>query len=492
MRPLAASLMLFALGAIAQPREPACYEPLRTTWAGPRLSLGCLPCCGCRDSTLNMEWTFRAKDAGWNGTEMIYAATGRFSSSWPRQPLAHMSEYCMRVRFLDGMGAGAWGPSNSMVCGLPASDLCFTWDDASPTMPAQPMAVVTPGTNQLSFSFMGSSDDGGGVESYLLHYQTGEAQFGFGTRSTSPVTDVLGAGAWTASVMAVDFAGNRSARTIALPVTFGFDAAVPVPAQPRWPNAVSNELFTTAVWPDDAGADSWVITTRLLDGGWRIANRPRVPTSNAYLDTPGPCLRHVYRIGNVFGTQASDWSAPSPELLTDTVAPMANAPTIILMGNGLAELRWTAASDGCPSGLSYRVERSANDGGWMIRLTTAALTANDPLDTLGAMTWRVVAIDGAGNEGTSGPSATIIVSADAGTPDAGVDAGTPDAGADDAGVEALDAGVMETRRTLGVGCSCTHAEELAMLLFTLSFLFRSRTRIPFPSERLRVREKSLP
>lgn len=494
MRLLAASAALtLAFAARAQPLEPVCYEPDRLGWAGPALSLGCLACCNCRDATLTMEWALRLADAGWTGAEPLHSAPGRFAT-WPQEPLTHQTPYCMRVRFADGQGPGAWGPTTTATCGPPASDLCFTWDDAPPSTPTMVLVSSLLASNQFNVNFMPSTDDGGGVLTYTLHYQDGVAQFGFGTGATTPLSDVLGAGTWQVSVFAEDRAGNRSARTSPISASFGFDASIPVPTRPFWPGPASNAPYVTATWVDD-GANSWVVTQRALDGGWRIGTRPRVASPSAYLDTPGPCRTHAVRVASVFGSQVSAWSQPSLELLADTVVPAVGAPTVARDDAGFANVQWPVATDGCPSGLSYRLERSVDDAGWAARITTNSLTALDSLDVDGRYTWRVVAIDGAGNEGPSAPSAVVVVvpldaglpdagapdagRPDAGTPDAGLDAGAPDAGAVDAGTR--DAGVrrdagVSARKELGVGCGCTGATPDAVLLALAVTLALARTR----------------
>jgi hypothetical protein len=229
-----------------------------------------------------------------------------------------------------------------------------------------------------------------------------------------------------------------------------------------------------------------------------------VSTPTAVIDVTGPCRRNVVRIASVRGDQVSNWSTPSLELLTDTVAPVAAPPTASADG-GVAVLSWAPASDGCPSGLSYTLERSMNDGGFNTRGTTASTTLTDPLDVEGIARWRVVARDGAMNAGTSAASAALSVvfvrdaGVDAGTPDAGIpdagepdagmDAGAPDAGASDAGTpdagevdggdpdagaEATDAGVP--RRQLAVGCTCNAVGAMPWLWLAGVLLRRRRAR----------------
>ena len=76
---------------------------------------------------------------------------------------------------------------------------------------------------------------------------------------------------------------------------------------------------------------------------------------------------------------------------------------------------------------------------------TANTQAVDALDVVGGLCWRLVAIDGAGNFGTSDGGASLTVDA----ADAGLDAGLP------GGEDPEDAGVDRAEPLLlSVGCGC--------------------------------------
>lgn len=475
------AVILASATARAQPLAPSCYSPDRLGWSGPVHELGCLPCCGCRSAPYQMQWQFRAEDAGWS-TQPISSVTGRYASPYlPTSMLTHLARYCVRARFADDAGPGQWGPSSTTMCSDAGSDVCFTWDSARPTAPTLLDGGVIAGTNRVELHFGPSTDDGGGVSRYRFRYLPyGSPPVGsFGSAVTSPVSDVLGPGTWTVAAFAEDVSLNVSPNSASLVVTLGFDASVAAPPAPAWPASVTSDDYVELEWPDD-GADSWVVSQRSLDGGWIIGARPRVGGLAALLQVLGPCRRHTARIARVLGDQVSAWSPPSPELLTDTVPPVAFAPTLVSFDGGSAELTWPTATDGCPSGMTYYLERSVNGGAFTRRATTVGTQLVDPVTVTGQLVWRVIAKDGAGNEGESGEGASLLIGPspdaglDAGEPDAGeVDAGEPDAGAPNAGLQ--DAGAMPVQeRTLAVGCGCEGGGSSALLLLMFVWLGRRR------------------
>ena len=421
-----------------------------------------------------MEWQHRAEDAGWSLTQQTFSVPGRYSNTaFPAFP--HLSRSCTRVRFVDDAGPGLWGPSNTSSCSDAGSDVCFTWDSVPPTTPVLVDGGVVAGSNLVELSFLGSGDDGGGVARYGVRYASLAAgQGSFGHSVSSPVTDILGAGTWTVTMFAEDRSLNVSPNSAPFTVTLGFDASVAPAGRPAWEVAVTNDAYVDLLWADD-GAESWVVTQRGLDGGWFIGGRPRVSGTGALLAVPGPCRLHSGRIGRVLGNQVSDWSAPSVELLADTVAPVPFAPQVASFDGGAAVVTWGAATDGCPSGVSYRLERSDNGGPFSLRTTTGGTQFVDTVAVMGSVTWRLVAIDGAGNQSVSDGGASLSI-----VPAGVVDAGEPDAGAVDAGFDAgvvveEDAGVDQPMaRSLSVGCGCDQADGGLVMLLVLGLRRRAQ------------------
>jgi hypothetical protein len=436
-----------------------------------------------------MEWQVREAADAWNPMGLTQMTPGRFASN-PFPGLVHQRSYCLRVRFVDAQGPGAWGPAGGATCGVDAGDLCFTWDSAPPSAPTLVDGGMVPGTNRVEVVLAPSVDDGDGVGRYTLRYLSSNAaaQFGFGSSSTTFVHDIIGAGTWQLAAFAEDVAGNISANSGSVWVTAGFDASIPPPPPPTWVVPLTNEAFVDLTWPGDGVTESWLLTSRLLDGGWGASTRPRTGALSALIGVGGPCRRHEARLARVIGNQASDWSAPSPQLLVDTVAPVVEPPTLLGVDGGVALLTWAPALDACPSGLTYRLERTVDGRTWVVRQTLSETEAADVLDQLGVLMWRVAAIDGAGNVGISDAGAALAAmpapdagEGDAGLPDGGgpdgggpdggepdggePDGGEPDAGPmdagsdaglDDAGVEVPDAGAR-SEQSFAVGCACDTA-----------------------------------
>lgn len=445
--------VMFASLARAQPLAATCYSPDRLGWSGPGTSLGCHPCCGCRSAEYELQWQSRDEDAGWS-TQPISSSASRFVGR-PFATLTHLSRYCFRMRYADDAGPGEWGPSSTPMCGNAGSDVCFTWDSVPPETPVLLDGGVVAGTNRVELHFAPSDDDGGGVSGYRFRYlPSSSAAIGsFGSGPDSPISDILGAGTWRVALYAEDRANNISNNSASMTVTLGFDASVATPAAPGWPKAITNETYVELMWMND-GAESWVVTQRTTDGGWAITARPRVSGSSALLSVPGPCQRHSGRIARVLGDQASDWSPPAPDLLVDTVAPVAFPPTLVSFENGVASLSWPTATDGCESGLSYQVERSLNGGPFTAQMTTTSTQYDDPVSDFGQLTWRIVAIDGAGNQGISDAGDSVLV------------AGT------DGGVEVLepDGGTRPGKSSFLVGCGCDGGSSTLILLVVAMLL----------------------
>ena len=439
----------------AQPLAPVTYSPPATGWAGPRVPLGTTNCCGCRGSGVSTEWQVRQEADGFSGAPS--AVTGRYTQTWLPGGV-HGERYCLRVRHVDDAGPGSWGPSTGN-CGVAPADRCFQWDTVPPTEPLLLDAGLLAGTARVVIDFTPSSDDGGGVLGYSLRYPGGPlAHEGVVDVAAPPITDVMGEGTWTIAVYAYDRSDNSSGSSASVTFTFPAQPSLTVPPAPTWDATVSDTNEVGLEWPDD-GAQSWVITVERPDGGWALASRPRVTTNGTLLSMAGPCRQHRARIARVVGDEVSAWSTPSAVLLIDEVNPAPPTWQPASVSGADVTLRWNAAGDACPSGMTYTLQRISG-GAWMTVTQTSALQFTEAAVALPAE-YRLVARDGAGNAATSmvlvvtpGGDAGVV---DAGVEDAGVvepDAGLEvDAGVDDAGLP-VDGGDVDAPRELRVGCGC--------------------------------------
>jgi hypothetical protein len=503
-------LQLVLAVVVNQPYAPDCYEPSVDGWVGPQTVIGASLCCNCGPTPL-LRWEVRTSAGTYASPARSGTTANRYVPGFATG-LINGASYCLHARFEDDAGPGLWGPASGPSC-VGGLEQCFTFDDVSPSVPVLLDAGVRVGTSQVELSFNPALDDGGGISAHTLVID-GATSWATATNGPSPLTQTLAPGTWRLQVIARDVAENVSGASAARTLSVTSSALVPAAPTPSWPTSTSRSGFIAVSWPVDAG-DQWAITQQTEDAGWVVAITPFASTGNTTVQVTGPCAQQRVRVSRLRGTASSDWSAASAPLLIDDVSPVVLAPAVATVDGGV-RLSWAAATDGCPSGLSYRLLRVIDGGTPTVRLATATSPTVDVLEGPGQFVWFVVAVDGAGNEGTSAGSSALTVlfdggtpdpgAVDAGTPDAGIldagtpDAGTPDAGAPDAGE--LDAGTGGTGTpdagefdagprdagspdggaaprepgNYGVGCACQTEGGLSLWLFALTLMLRTRSR----------------
>jgi hypothetical protein len=177
-------------------------------------------------------------------------------------------------------------------------------------------------------------------------------------------------------------------------------AAAAVVPTIQTPPAGGTKLTTPQfTWNDVGGIYEW-----RADG--TDADYQQVATTSVEVQPPLGDGPHTLFVRNFDGTTYS--AAATREIFVDTQVPTAPALTSPATGapfaDGAVPLAWTAASDPAPSsGLEYEVFVDDVPVG---RVGGTSMTV--PLSPDGTYTWKVTAVDGAGNRTTSGNRQVLI------------------------------------------------------------------------------------
>ena len=304
----------------------------------------------------------------------------------------------------------------SPVTDLPVTDLPVTdlieppIDSVSPTIPAN-VRVTNVSTTTISFSWNAATDNVG-VVSYRI-YKNGSNTV-FASTATLSFTDngLIPGQSYQYRVSAVDAAGNESARSSALTVS---TLALPDTTAPSVPSSlrvvnVGTDRVTLA-W--NASSDNVAVTAyRLYKNGSNTAFA--TVSSLSYVDTGLASEQtYTYRVSAL--DAAGNESARSATLTVNTLAlPDTTSPSVpsglrvISTGTHEVSLAWNASSDN----VAVTAYRLYKDGSNTAFATVNALSYVDTgLEADQAYTYRVSAIDAAGNE--SARSTALMVNTQA-------------------------------------------------------------------------------
>ncbi len=274
-------------------------------------------------------------------------------------------------------------------------------DITPPDAPAALTAQATLTASKPSLSWTLSSDNGGsGIVQYVVF--RGAVQAGVSSGTTFIDTTLATNGSYSYTVKAADAAGNLSAASSPLTVTWDSTAPpVPINLTATSPTSAAPALN----WQSGGAAtdfdhyDLFRGSTLVYSGAGTsyTDDQPTPPVASGNLSYT---VRSVDALGN-------SSSASTPRSVLYDITPPGAVTTL----NGTSPivhpaLTWTASSDTGGSNLAgYRVYR---DGG-QIAQTTALAFADASLSVDGSYAYVVRAIDGAGNLGPPSPTRTIQV-----------------------------------------------------------------------------------
>ncbi|HEX4717383.1 MAG TPA: fibronectin type III domain-containing protein, partial [Thermoleophilaceae bacterium] len=308
------------------------------------------------------------------------------------------------------------------------------------TAPSAPGNLAAAGGNaQVSLAWDAATDDVG-VTGYRVYRQNADGTWPTTPTATTPAATRTFADSgrangttYTYRVTAIDAAGNESAPSATASATPQAPPDTTAPSAPGGLNASAGNGTVALTWnaaTDDTGVAGYRVYRQNADGSWpTTATASTAAATRSFTDsgrTNG--TTYTYRVTAI--DAAGNESAPSatasatPQAPPDTTAPSAPGGLTATGGNGTVALAWNASTDNVGV-TGYRVYRQNADGSWptTATATTAAATRSftDTGRTNGTTyTYRVTAIDAAGNE--SAPSATASA-----TPQAPPDTTAPSA-----------------------------------------------------------------
>jgi chitodextrinase/putative cell wall-binding protein len=375
-------------------------------------------------SSVSLSWTAASDNVGVTGYR-VFRDGVQVGGDLPASPrtlsvtgLSDATTYAFRVEAIDAAGnVSTTGPTTSAT----------TTDTTAPTWSGGVLSVVGSTVSSLSLSWS-SAVDNVGVTGYLVFVEgvvEPVASTSAGTR-TATISGLSAGVEYVFSVQARDAAGNVSADGPSVVATTPADTTAPT-----WPggavltfSAVGATSLTFS-WPaasDDVGVDGYAVFRRNAEGAFvQIGTTP--PGSRSFTDagrTSG--VLYAYKVEAFDAADNVSTTGPQgSQRTTDVVAPTwPEGASITFSGVTATQigLAWPAASDNVGIA-TYRVMRRAGTAEFAEVASIPAGTrtfADSGLTPGTSYTYRLDAVDAAGNR-ASGPQGTqATVSLDAAPP----------------------------------------------------------------------------
>src|SRR5436190_591657 len=285
-------------------------------------------------------------------------------------------------------------------------------DHKPPTAPTG--LIATGGDAQVQLGWNAAGDKVN-LAGYRVYRQNSDGSWqAIGTTGPNTVsyadTGLANGRTYTYTVAAFDGAGNESAPSASASATPQQPPDTTAPTAPQGLTTNAGDGHVELKWSpgrDDRGVVAYRIYRQNADGSWPLTSTANTDAGTlAWTDTGlTNGQTYTYRVTAVDAAgNESDPSATasaSPQLPPDVTAPSAPSGLNATAGDGQVDLSWSAASD--DRGVAgYRVYRQNGDGSWPSP-ATASLPADARAFTDGrltngtAYTYRVTAVDGAGN-----------------------------------------------------------------------------------------------
>jgi fibronectin type 3 domain-containing protein len=317
----------------------------------------------------------RQYDVSRNGTLVGTPTTPSFTDG----SVTADGSYSYTVRAEDGAGnVGAASPALNVVV-----------DRTAPSQPPAPTAAAAVTGSAPQLSWPASSDAGTGVASYQV--MRDGARVATVTQTSFTDSALSASGVYSYTVIAVDAVGNASSPSPATNVTYDVTPPpTPTGLSAASPTASAPSLSWNAVTDTPPGPVSYRITR----DGQTIDN----VTATSYVDAAAGDGSHRYtvaaidQLGNASGQAAVT-------VVVDTVAPSTPLGVVAIASGGNVTVSWAVASDSGTGVNGYRVTRNGDP------VATVAGTLFQDQAAAGA-TYRVVALDAAGNASSPSLAAT--------------------------------------------------------------------------------------
>jgi len=357
----------------------------------------------------------RCQGAGCSTFTQVLTPTG---TSVSNTGLTNGTNYSYRVRAVDA--AGNLSPYSSVAS-------ASTLDTAAPTAPSGLIAAAA-GTSQINLNWTASTDNVG-VTQYRVERCQGAGCTSFAQVLTPAGTSVSDTGLTASTtylyrVRAADAAGNLSGYSATMSAT---TQAAPDTTPPTVPGtltatAISGTQINLA-WTastDNVGVTGYQVE-RCQDAGCSNFVQVFAPTGTSVSDTSltsGTSYSYRVRATDLAGNLSAYSNVATATPTADTVPPTAPSNfTATAVSTSQINLAWTASTDNVGV-TGYRVERCQGPGcsNFAQVLTPTGTSVSDTgLAASTSYSYRVRAVDGAGNLGAYSSTATSTTFVSTGT-----------------------------------------------------------------------------
>jgi large repetitive protein len=367
------------------------------------------------DSSVALSWT--APDS--NGGAAISDYTVQYStnagSSWATftrtastattatvTGLTNGATYIFRVAAVNNVGRGAYSTST---------------DPVTPrTAPAAPTAVAgTFGNTEVALTWTAPNSDGGAVISdYVIQYSSNAGSSwttfsdGTSTDTSVTVTGLTNGTSYVFRVAATNDVGNgtySSSSSTVIPRT--------IPDAPTSLSAAYGNAQATLSWTAPASNGGATVTNYTIqfssDAGdsWSTFSRTASSSTSATVTGLTNGTSYVFRVAAVNNVGSSAFSNTS-SAVTPRTTPTAPTSLTAVLGNGQADLTWTApTSDGGAVITDYVIQYSANSGtSWTTFSDGTSISTSETVTGLTNGTSYIFRVAASNSEGNSSYSAT--------------------------------------------------------------------------------------
>jgi fibronectin type 3 domain-containing protein len=308
------------------------------------------------------------------------------SETFTDSSLSQNGTHVYSVRSVDAAGAAS-APSVSRTA---------TWDDTPPSVPLD-LVAPTP-TNSVRLSWTPSLDTGG-AGGVLYHVLRNGLEIGTTTAPSYSDTDPIDDGRYSYSVIATDAAGNQSPQSDTILVTVDKTPPPPVPAAPDGATPTQRPAFTWTPVTDPSGIARYDVYR-----SGQLAGSSVVPS---FVDN-GIAVDGTYAYTVVAVDAAGNSSQPTPPLnvVFDHTAPRApGQPLAVTPTASIPALTWAS---GGPDNLSGFARYDVYRDGVLAGTTTAPSFVDAEVNTSGAHSYTVRAVDNAGNASPPSPPEVVV------------------------------------------------------------------------------------
>jgi len=309
-------------------------------------------------------------------------------------------------------------------------------DTASPTTPTS-LRSTSVATNTITLAWNAATDNVA-VTAYRLYKNGSLTPFASPTSLSFTDTGLLADHAYTYRVSAVDAAGNESAKSAILSVSTQAAADTAAPSTPT-------SLRSTSVGSDSIALAWNAATDNVAVTGYRLYKNGSLtpfasPTSLSFTDT-GLLADNTYEYRVSAIDAAGNESGLSSVLVVNTVAAPdttppatpANLHSTSVSSDSIA-LAWNAATDN----VAVTAYRLYKDGSSTPLVTTSGLSTTDTgLLADHAYTYRISAVDAAGNESPLSSALSVTTSPQAVSSSVNLQWDTPTKNTDDSCIDGV-------------------------------------------------------